>query len=231
MSASKISYTRAAVQLLVISGIFPLILFVAAGDWSWGMGWAFIAVLVAATLGSRLLAFRIHPDLLAERTGSFSRKNTEPWDRLLSPLMAFIPMLLLLVAGLDRRYGWSPQLSQGFQILGLGLVALGYAFSTWALLANRFFSSTVRIQTDRGHHVVDSGPYALMRHPGYSGSILSNLALPLALSSLWSFLPAAIVLAVTVLRTWREDRTLQAKLPGYSAYTQRTRYRLLPGVW
>ncbi len=231
MAAKNISYTRAAIRLLVFTTVFPLILFVAAGDWRWGMGWAFIALIVVATLASRLLAFRIHPDLLEERATSFSKENTEPWDRLLSPLMAYSALIVILVAGLDRRYGWSPQLSQWVQIVGLALVAAGFAFSSWAMLTNRFFSAAVRIQTERGHRVVDSGPYALLRHPGYSGSLLSNLALPLALSALWAYLPAALVLGVTVLRTWREDRTLQEKLPGYLDYTQRTRFRLLPGLW
>jgi protein-S-isoprenylcysteine O-methyltransferase Ste14 len=105
------------------------------------------------------------------------------------------------------------------------------AFVTWAMVTNRFFSSIVRIQRDRGHIVCDGGPYRWVRHPGYAGGALAALATPLALGSWWAFVPAVLTILLTAWRTALEDRTLQQELPGYAAYTQRTRYRLLPGVW
>jgi protein-S-isoprenylcysteine O-methyltransferase Ste14 len=99
------------------------------------------------------------------------------------------------------------------------------------MLANRFFSAVVRIQTDRGHVVVSDGPYRVMRHPGYAGGMLSYLASPLLLSSLWMFIPAVLTVAAMVARTALEDRTLRAELPGYADYARRVRYRLLPGLW
>ena len=96
---------------------------------------------------------------------------------------------------------------------------------------NRFFSGTVRIQTERGHRVVTGGPYRFVRHPGYLGGVISYLAMPLILGSAWAYIPAAVGMAVTAIRAALEDRTLKKELPGYLEYTQATRYRLIPGIW
>ena len=101
----------------------------------------------------------------------------------------------------------------------------------WALVENRFFSSVVRIQTDRGHVVCDSGPYRIVRHPGYAGNMLALLGIVLALSSLWTLIPAAAALVIAVIRTTLEDRTLQEELPGYKEYARRVRYRWFPGIY
>jgi protein-S-isoprenylcysteine O-methyltransferase Ste14 len=138
---------------------------------------------------------------------------------------------LVIVAGLDHRFGWSPVFPTWLIIVGIFLIALGYAFATWALVENRFFSSMMRIQTDRGHVVCDSGPYRIVRHPGYAGSLLAMPGIVLALGSVWTFIPVGIALVVSVIRTALEDRTLQEELPGYREYASRVRYRLFPGVY
>ena len=222
---------QAAVRLVLLSAVFPLLIFPFAGRWDWIMAWILIASMIIATLVSRLLAFKVHPDLLSERANSISADNTEPWDKFCAPAMGITPLLILVMAGLDERFDWSPSFGMGLELTGLVLVIAGYAFATWAMLANRFFSGVVRIQTERGHHVVDSGPYAIVRHPGYSGNLMAAIGFPLALSSLWAFVPAVLVLIVTVTRIRLEDRTLQDKLPGYAEFTTRTRFRLLPGMW
>jgi protein-S-isoprenylcysteine O-methyltransferase Ste14 len=188
-------------------------------------------MMAAATLLSRLLLLRVHPDLIDERASSLDAENAKPWDKLLAPAMGLTPLLVLAVAGLDQRFGWSPPFGPGLELIGLLLVALGYAIATWAMLSNRFFSGVVRIQTERGHEVVDSGPYRFVRHPGYAGSLLAGIGFPLALSSMWAWLPLLLVLVVTVVRTRLEDETLRQELPGYDAFSARTRFRLLPGVW
>jgi len=228
---SSMSTMQAAVRLVILSAIFPLFIFPFAGRWDWGMAWAVIAAMIIATLVSRLFAFKMHPDLLNERTSSLDAENTKPWDKILSPAMGITPLLILIVAGLDERFHWSPPLSMNLQVVGVVLVVIGYAFATWAMLANRFFSAVVRIQTERGHQVVDNGPYAIVRHPGYSGSLIAEIAFPLALSSLWALIPLALVFIVTVVRTRLEDQTLQDELPGYVDFTTRTRFRLMPGIW
>jgi protein-S-isoprenylcysteine O-methyltransferase Ste14 len=111
------------------------------------------------------------------------------------------------------------------------VILAGYAWGSYALIENRFFSGVVRIQTDRGHHVITGGPYAWMRHPGYAAALLTYLATPFFLDSIWTFIPAIFLTVVLVIRTSLEDKTLQAELPGYRDYAGRVRYRLLPGVW
>ena len=223
--------TQAAIRLVVLTALFPLCIFPFAGRWDWVMAWLVMAALIIATLVSRILTFRMHPDLLDERANSLSAENTKPWDKVLSPAMAITPLLILMVAGLDERFRWSPPLSIGLQLTGLVFVIAGYAIGTWAMLVNRFFSAVVRIQTERDHQVVDGGPYAFIRHPGYSGNLIASVGFVLALSSLWALIPAALVLIVTLARTWLEDRTLQEELPGYADFTKRTRFRLIPGIW
>jgi protein-S-isoprenylcysteine O-methyltransferase Ste14 len=98
-------------------------------------------------------------------------------------------------------------------------------------VVNRFFSGTVRIQTERGHHVVTDGPYRFVRHPGYAGALLGFVLIPLLLDSVWAFIPAVLLIAITFVRTALEDATLQKELPGYAEYAQTTRYRLIPGIW
>jgi protein-S-isoprenylcysteine O-methyltransferase Ste14 len=138
---------------------------------------------------------------------------------------------MVSVAGLDHRYDWSPEFSLWLVVNGFILISLGYVFAAWALAENRFFSSVVRIQTDRGHVVCDSGPYRFVRHPGYAGNILALFGIVLALSSLWTLIPAAVALIIAVIRTVLEDQTLQEELPGYRDYARRVRYRLIPGIY
>jgi protein-S-isoprenylcysteine O-methyltransferase Ste14 len=138
---------------------------------------------------------------------------------------------LVIVAGLDHRFGWSPAFPVWLNVLGLILIALGYGFAVWALVENRFFYSVVCIQMDRGHEVCDSGPYRIVRHPGYAGNILPLPGIVLALSSVWTIIPAVAALIIAIIRTALEDRTLQEELPGYRDYAQQVRYRLIPGVY
>jgi protein-S-isoprenylcysteine O-methyltransferase Ste14 len=138
---------------------------------------------------------------------------------------------LVIVAGLDHRFGWSPLFPTWLNILGIVLIAFGYAIAVWALAENRFFSGVVRIQTERGHVVCDSGPYRIVRHPGYAGNILPLPGIVLALSSAWTLIPVAVALIIAMIRTELEDRTLQEELPGYREYSQRVRYRLFPGIY
>jgi protein-S-isoprenylcysteine O-methyltransferase Ste14 len=169
--------------------------------------------------------------LAAERGQSLDKEDIEPWDKVLMPLNIIAPTVMLFVAGLDKRFEWSPNLPLMLLITAFVITALGYSLSTWATLVNRFFSAFVRIQRDREHTVVTSGPYRLIRHPGYAGALFTSLAIPLLLGSLWALIPAALVVCLLILRTALEDRTLQEKLDGYREYAGWVRYRLLPGVW
>ncbi|MBN1921137.1 MAG: isoprenylcysteine carboxylmethyltransferase family protein [Anaerolineae bacterium] len=223
---------RQWLRLITTYTYIPTILLFAGGDWGWWQAWVYVLLILATGIGGRLWAERRHPGLLAERANFDAAADVKPWDRVLAPLMALgTSFPLVIVAGLDHHFGWSPEFPLALTLCGLALIAAGYAFGTWALVENRFFSGVVRIQADRGHVVCDTGPYRIVRHPGYAGNIPPLLGMVLAFSSLWTLIPAAVALIVIVLRTALEDRTLQAELPGYRDYAQRVRYRLIPGIY
>jgi protein-S-isoprenylcysteine O-methyltransferase Ste14 len=223
---------RQWIGLVVVYLSIPLVLLVCGGDFGWWQAWVYSLLIVAAGIGGRIWAERRHPGLTAERQNTEKIKSAKAWDKVLAPLMALsVGFPLVIVAGLDHRRGWSPVFPLWLIVLGFILISLGYAFAAWALVENRFFSSTVRIQTDRGHGVCDSGPYRIVRHPGYAGNILPLLGIVLSLGSVWTLIPAAVALVIAVIRTALEDRTLQEELPGYQEYTRRVRYRLFPGVY
>jgi protein-S-isoprenylcysteine O-methyltransferase Ste14 len=159
------------------------------------------------------------------------KENAKGWDKAIGLLIGLFGPGMLLVAGFDERWSWSPRLAVAIQIAAFVAVALGDVLFAWAMASNKFFSSVVRIQQDRGHAVQTGGPYHFVRHPGYVGTIIPALATPLALGSLWAFIPAGLLTAVMVVRTALEDKTLRDELAGYKEYARRTRYRLLPGVW
>jgi protein-S-isoprenylcysteine O-methyltransferase Ste14 len=223
---------RQWIGLIVVYLFIPLVLFVCGGDFGWWQAWVYSLLVVAAGVGGRILAERRHPGLLAERQNIEKFQEAKTWDKVLAPLMALsVGFPLVIVAGLDHRFGWSPVFPLWLILLGIFLIAVGYALAVWALVENRFFSGVVRIQTDRGHVVCDSGPYRIVRHPGYAGNILPLPGIVLALSSLWTLIPAAVALVIVVIRTALEDRTLQEELPGYQEYARRVRYRLFPGIY
>ncbi len=220
------------IRLCVTYLSMPLVLWLCAWDLAWWQGWIYSLLIVAAGIGGHIWAERQHPGLLAERINFDQARGVKSWDKALAPLMGISTSFpLVIVAGLDHRLGWSPAFPLWLTILGLILTAAGYAFTSWAVKENRFFASMVRIQVDRGHMVCDRGPYRIMRHPGYAGIIGTLPGIPLALSSLWTLIPAAAALVITVIRTALEDRTLQEELPGYRDYAQRVPYRLIPWIY
>ena len=223
---------RAAVGLILYLLLAPGVLFLSAGTLAWPMAWAYSALLLIATLGSRLIVLRRSPDLLRERAQYTQAEGAKPWDRALVGVVALYgPILTAVVAGIDHRAAWAPSIPPAAQIMAAVLVAGGFAVSSWAMIVNRFFSAVVRIQRERGHSVVSSGPYRLIRHPAYAGGILAYLAIPVMLDAFWALIPALAVSAAIVLRTALEDRTLIEELPGYPEYAAQTRHRLVPGIW
>jgi protein-S-isoprenylcysteine O-methyltransferase Ste14 len=231
MSKQNQSVWRAVVQMVIIVLIAPFTPMIISGDWGWLEAWAYAVTTILAFVLSRAILYRVHPDLIAERARSMEAKDTKPWDRVLAPLLLLASIVVLVVAGLDRHYGWSSPFPSGAKLIALTGVILGYAFSSWALIENRFFSGTVRIQNERGHHVVSTGPYRFVRHPGYAGGLLGFLFIPILLDSPWAFIPAILLALIMVARTELEDKTLQEELPGYQEFTRKTRYRLIPGIW
>ncbi len=210
----------------------PLVLWIFGWDLGWWQAWVYSAIIVMAGVGGRMWSEHLHPGLQSERIKVVKAQNVKAWDKILAPLTAIsVGFPLYIVAGLDHRFHWSPTFPLWLNIAGMLLCALGYSFAMWALAENRFFSSAVRIQVDRGHTVCDSGPYRVVRHPGYAGTLPPLFGIMLALSSVWTLIPALAALVIILIRTELEDRTLQAELPGYREYAQRVRYRLIPWIY
>jgi protein-S-isoprenylcysteine O-methyltransferase Ste14 len=215
------AYLRAAALVICAAAA----LFASAGSFAIAAFWIYLAILAAVFVAAFAMLDR---GLLQERM----RPGGRP-----TPLgLRLLNVVLLahwVIAGLDRGHlHWSNTVPPWLQALGLSLVAVGYVLVFWAMLVNRFFSSVVRIQSERGQHVVTAGPYALVRHPGYSAGILIALASGIALGS-WlaaAFL-VAIVLPFLLYRAFNEDRVLQSRLHGYAEYARRVPWRLVPGIW
>lgn len=217
---------RYLLGIVVFALVFAAALFGSAGRIDWPLAWCYWGLWVLAQIPLLLLADR---NLLADRATDREGKS---WDRALAPLVAFLgPICIWVVSGLDDRLEWSPVFPVALQFVGLLVTAGGTALGVWAVVSNKFFYANVCVRKSEGHHVITSGAYRLVRHPGYLGALLFDLATPIALGSLWAFAPAVATAILLVVRTAWEDRTLHEELDGYAAYSQRTRYRLVPGVW
>jgi len=192
-------------------------------------GYAYVAFLIAGGSSAYWLMKRSSPDLLEERAAA--GQGAKRWD---IPLVLWIsilgPMCTCAAAGLDARFHGTPA-ADWTTLSGYALGLAGIAVTLAAIAANRFFSAVMRIQTDRGHAVASTGPYAVVRHPGYAGMLLLTAGAPLMLASTWASIPCAVTLAVIVLRTAMEDATLRRELPGYEEFIAQTRSRLIPGIW
>ena len=212
--------------------VYPLVFFITAGDWKWVWGWVFYIILTVFLTAHPLLLIPINPQLLAERARGTQTADTKQWDRILTMIGGgILPFGSQLLSALDHRLGWTVQLPVNLHILATAVTVIGFMIFLWAMVSNAFFTEGVRIQTERGHTVCESGPYRYVRHPGYVGSILSILGLPLILGSLWALIPALAGGTAFFVRTALEDRTLQLELKGYAEYAARVRYRLMPGLF
>ena len=231
-AAAQTVSLRQWIRLVVVYLLIPLMLLICGGDLAWWQAWGYSLLILTAGLGGRIWAERRHPGLTAERQNTKNIQKAKAWDKVLAPLMALsIGYPLVIVAGLDHRYHWSPEFPLWINVIGFILIAFGYAFAAWAVAENRFFSSLLRIQTERGHVVCDTGPYRFVRHPGYAGNILALFGIVLALGSIWTLIPAMVALIIALIRTVLEDQTLQDELPGYRDYARRVRYRLIPRIY
>lgn len=190
----------------------------------WPRFWLLMAVF---GLGHILYVGVVNPEILRHR--AWLKKGTEKWDWVWFFLFMPVFLSIFLVANLDNRS--ASTLPSWFGTTGIVLFLLGGGLFLWAMGENPFFEKTVRIQNDRNHRVIDTGPYRVVRHPGYVGLTAWLFSLPLLLMSKWAFLPVGLAIICLLVRTALEDRTLHEKLPGYSEYAARVRSRLLPGVW
>jgi protein-S-isoprenylcysteine O-methyltransferase Ste14 len=205
------------------------ILSLAAGRLDWMAGWALVTITALWVAATALVVIPRYPELLAERVGP--RQGSKTWDTIILGVYGLITIVRYIVAGLDERFGWTGGFSAPVQVVGFVVAVAGYGLVVWATGTNAYFSQTARIQKERGHRVVTSGPYRFVRHPAYIGMILFELASAIMLASWWALLFSAVASLLFIVRTTLEDRMLQAELPGYTDYARQTRFRLLPGVW
>ena len=217
--------------MLIIVFVLPFSPLLITQRWNWWEAWLYGGIFMLGFIVSRVLAARRHPDIIAERANFIRKDNTKPWDKILAPLVALGSLLIPLTAGLEALNGSLVLFVLPVKLVAILLLLAGFSWGSYALWENRFFSGTVRIQTERGHTVVSSGPYRIMRHPGYFGSLVSFLVSPLILDSLWAFVPAIILIMTLIIRTRLEDQVLQNELEGYSEYAKKVHYRLIPGIW
>lgn len=217
--------TQVIVQWVITSAI----MFLFAGTLNWPMAWALVAVQAVILAFNAMYILPRNPGAVAERAEF--KAGTKSWDRVIASVLGVGAIGLLVVCGLDYRFAWTKPYALWINIVGLVIVALGNLLFSWALASNKFFATSVRIQDERQHSVASGGPYRFVRHPGYVGYILFTLTTPVALGTLWGFLPAGLIAIGMVVRTALEDRALRDELPGYKDYAARVRFRLLPGLW
>ncbi|MFQ6058323.1 MAG: methyltransferase family protein [Anaerolineae bacterium] len=226
--ALKAGIRKRFVQVSVTLAVQATILFLAAGKLNWMWAWLYVGIYLVGVVINAAFMLRYSPETIAER----AETRGKAWDKViggLGALMYFV--LLLVVAGLDVRFGWTGRIALVLHIAGAVAFVLGGALFSWAMISNAYFSTVVRIQEERGRAVCTTGPYRFVRHPGYVGMIIQSLTLPLMLGSLWALIPGGLTALLMVVRTVLEDRTLHKELDGYRDYARWVRYRLLPGMW
>jgi protein-S-isoprenylcysteine O-methyltransferase Ste14 len=179
-----------------------------------------------------VLSFRLSDQADLIRARMKPGPATKDWDRVLMalffPLAATVPVVATLDAG---RFGWSPSLHPVIYILGYAIYVFSARLHLGAIATNEFYRSTVSIEPEKGHSVVDSGPYRFVRHPGYTGIIFMELGIAVALGSVWAIIPAGLVAVLLIVRTVLEDAALRTELPGYLDYAKTVRYKIIPGIW
>ncbi len=221
---------KGAITGFVFVGLWTAVLFGSAGHWVWIRGWICLVIYLGGVSTAAAIGKRYNPTL-PEARAKLVRSDTKHFDKVILAIYYPLTYVQIAIAGLDaKRFHWT-HMPFAFVYVGGALFIVAMVFVGSVMATNRFAEATVRIQTDRGHTVCDSGPYRFVRHPMYVGAILMYISTPLILGSLWALAVGAAIIAVLVCRTALEDRTLRRELSGYAEFANRTRYRLMPGVW
>lgn len=231
MSKDKLS-DKTRTQIVLRAVFAPLVmiglLFLVAGRWDYWQAWVYtiLNMVILALMGT---LFTRNAELVEERLNP--KEGMKGWDKFYFAVTTPMYIIALVLAGLDARFGWTMTMPLAVYWGSVVIYVLGQGIFIWARYTNKYFSSVVRIQTDRGQTVCKDGPYLYVRHPGYVGGFLFTITIGLMLGSWWASIPQVFAALMLIWRTAREDRTLQAELPGYKEFAQETKYRLLPGVW
>jgi len=221
--------TNYLIKHLIGTLLFFTILFISAGriDYWQGLIYVFIGFIMFLL---NYTVLKVDSELLKER--SKPGEDTKKWDKTILGLSFLVTISMYMTAGLDSgRFHWSPDFHWSIYLLGIILTVIGQLLFLIAQKQNKFFSSTVRIQTNREHTVCETGLYKIVRHPAYMGSIIQSLGFPLLFGSLWSIIPICLIIILLITRTNLEDKTLKNELKGYLEYSDKTRYKIIPNVW
>ncbi len=218
----------AGLAITVLTIAFAIFVLLHAHRLEWTLGWIYVGILIATWLINLVCLGLWNPELI-ERRMRFG-KGIKSWDKVWISLFTIALIATFVAANFEMR-GAVPKAPGAVWLIGFALYVPGWALTIWSMVVNPFFEKMVRIQTDHGHHVIEKGPYAYVRHPGYVGVAGWIISTPLLLASAWTFVPALITVILLVIRTALEDRTLKAELPGYADYAERVRFRLIPGIW
>jgi protein-S-isoprenylcysteine O-methyltransferase Ste14 len=221
-------FSRSVTGILGLA-VFAVLWFGVAGRVTWWQGWAFLLTFVIYVIILMWRLSKVNPELVRER--NLPADKAEAWDRVVMGIYTVILVVLLIVSALDGgRYGWSA-IPLGVQMIGWILLIVAGVIVWHVMMTNAYLSSWARIQEDRGQVVIQEGMYQRIRHPMYLGIITGFVGIPLVLSSWWAMIPSIVIVGLFVYRTYREDQMLIDGLAGYSEYTEKVRYRLLPGIW
>ena len=221
-------YRRAITQGILGTILFIALTFWPAGTFHYWQGWLFLAVFSASTIGFTIYLALYDRPLLERRLAAGPRHEKERQQKIIVTLIFIAFFALLVLPALDHRYGWSP-VAPSITIAGDVLIILSFLFIFWVVKVNSYAASNIRVE--KGQTVIDTGPYAYVRHPMYAGAIWLFIAIPLALGAWWWTLLTIPCLLVLVWRLLDEEKILRSELPGYTEYSQRVRYRLIPYLW
>ena len=218
-------------QLAVWSAINAALLFIPAGTLDWPQAWVYVALFMSVGLVSGVSIARHDPALMTERMRGPIQREQKPWDKRLLLVGVTLFFAMHIVAGLDAVRFHISHMPVWLNVVGALGIVLAFAAFHVVLRTNAYAAAVVKVQKERGHQVISTGPYAYERHPMYAGAIFYFLGLPLLLGSWWAFAIGVVLIVVFAVRAKWEEEMLIAELPGYREYAARVRYRLIPGVW
>ncbi len=213
--------------------LFAVALMWPAGTWQWWEAWVLVGLWTVYGLVMMIYLLRNDPALLAERLKLVPlHKEQKVWDKALMLLFFIAGIGLYLLPGFDvMRYEWSDPLPLWVRVIAMLVHVPCFVLLGWIMRENTYLSQVVKIDKERGHKVITTGPYALVRHPMYTVVIILLFAVPVALGSRFSLFISLFLMVLLIVRTYLEDRTLHAELVGYPEYAKQTIYRLIPGLW
>lgn len=234
MNKEKEKLNRYGIKGIVLWYLMILISFLAllffSGRIDWLNAWIYLGVSVMYQTINIIISIKKNPGMLNER-GKFVREGTKTYDKIFVVLTLPIILISMTIIAWDAvQFRWS-SMPEYFLFIGIFISFPGFILGVWAMMNNPYFELTVRIQKDRDHIVINTGPYKIIRHPGYAGEIILLSSTPMMLGSWWGYIPIGVMIFGFIIRTALEDQTLRKELPGYEDFAKNTRFRLIPHIW